>query len=264
LTRVIVHAGFHKTGTSSLQTYLDQNRATLAPWFAYYGQKEFLDAGAHARVYAQRRFWWRRQLFRRALRRFLTTLPDAPVIVLSRENFSGVMPGHRGWFGTPVLTYPRAAIPLARDIIAALKTRFGPEVQIEFLYTLRDQESWLNSVHGHLLRSIRLTQSFNQFVQIFADTPDLRQQSEQIARAIAPVPVRVAWLEDYADEPQGPAAAILDLAGVPDEQFTTLPHAAHRNVGQTPDIRKKFLDLNRNGGTRRALRRAKQAVQKSG
>ena len=29
--RVIVHAGFHKTGTTSLQDFLYQNKSSLAP-----------------------------------------------------------------------------------------------------------------------------------------------------------------------------------------------------------------------------------------
>jgi hypothetical protein len=31
MTRVIVHAGYHKTGTTSLQDFLHRNRAALAP-----------------------------------------------------------------------------------------------------------------------------------------------------------------------------------------------------------------------------------------
>ena len=77
MTRVIVHAGFYKTGTTSLQAYLARHRAALAPWFDYYGQADFEQAGAEARIYGQRPFPWRKARFRAALRRFLAGIPDA-------------------------------------------------------------------------------------------------------------------------------------------------------------------------------------------
>ena len=55
---VIVHAGFYKTGTTSLQKYLARNRRALKPVFDFYGQDDFKSAGARARTYAQRPFFW--------------------------------------------------------------------------------------------------------------------------------------------------------------------------------------------------------------
>lgn len=260
MTRVIVHAGFHKTGTTSLQDYLKQNRTALQPCLTYYGKADFPQAGAHARIYGQHRFWWRRLMFRRAFRRFLAAIPEAPVIVLSRETFSGAMPGHRTLGGRRVEDYAGAAVPLAREILRGLRGRFGPEVEVEFLYTLRDREDWLASVHGHLLRSIHLTEDLAAFAAGFASPPDPEAEAARIAWALAPVPVHVAWLEDLGRRPDGPAAAVLDLAGVPDALRAGLPLADRRNSGQTAALRAEFLRLNRAGGSRVALKAAKEAL----
>lgn len=258
MTRVIVHAGFHKTGTSSLQDFLKQNRAALKPVLTYYGKADFVKAGVHARIYGQRQFWWRRLLFRRAFRRFLAAVPDAPLIVLSRETFAGAMPGHRKLGGSRVENYADAAIPLAREILRGLRRRFGPDVAVDFLYTLRDRDSWLDSVHGHLLRSIHLTDDLADYLAGFHVLPDPEVDANRIAKALAPVPVHIAWLEDYADLPEGPAGAVLDLAGVPDDFRLALAPVGPRNPGQSRAVRDVFLKINRAGGSRAELKAKKE------
>jgi len=243
--RVIVHAGFHKTGTSSLQDYLLRHRDTLAPAFTYYGQPHFPKAGNAARRYALRRFPWRLWAFRLRLRRFLSSIPDAPLIVISRENLSGATPGQPDWRGRTITAYAPAAIPLARATVAELRRRFGPEVRIEFFYTLRASEPWLRSLYGHHLRGRRLTEDFPGFRARFADGFDLRDEAARLAAALAPVPVHTAALEDYAGARSGPAEALFDLIELDPELRAGLPRALRWNVGQRPAIEAEFLRLNR-------------------
>ena len=155
MTRVIVHAGFHKTGTTSLQTHLAKLRQDVKPWFDYYGQNDFKNAGARARIYAQKPFLHRKLRFRLSFRAFLNSVPDAEVIVLSRETFCGVMPGHRDWRGRMLQSFAAAAVPLCRVVESELARRFDSP-RIEFVFTTREREAWIRSVYGHLLRSIHL------------------------------------------------------------------------------------------------------------
>ena len=245
MTKVIVHAGFHKTGTTSLQNFLGQNRNQLAPYFTYYGKADFLHAGANARLYGQRPYYWRLIRFRRSFRRFLNSIPDAPVIILSRETFSGVMPGHRDVRGRTIQNQTDVAITLAREIHAGLIKRFGAATQVEFIYTTRDTESWIRSVYGHLLRSIHLTDDYDAFRAGFPTLAGPDQTTATIARALAPIPVHTARLADYADIPAGPADAILQLAGVPDEATAALKPATRANAGQSLELEQQFLALNR-------------------
>lgn len=259
MTRVIVHAGFHKTGTSSLQIYLARHRAAFKPWFDYYGQADFEQAGARARVYAQRRFRWRLHAFRKALRRFLAAIPDCETLVLSRENFSGAMPGHRDWRGRSVMDFHTAAEPLLRVVGSELRRRFGPDVQIELLFTTRDRERWIRSVYGHLLRSIHLTETFDDFRARFPDLPELESEARRISRAVR-LPVHTRAVEDIGARRAGPALAVLELAGVPEEAWAALAPAARANAGQSQALEAAFLALNRSGKSKAELKRIKDRM----
>lgn len=258
--RVIVHAGFHKTGTSSLQTYLGSHRALLSPYFNYYGKMQFLQAGAAGRIYGQRPFPWRLWRFRQLFRAFLTTVQPARVIVLSRETFSGIMPGHKRFLGGQVTDFQSAAIPLARTITSELKRRFGPETEIIFLYTLRARMPWITSAYGHLLRSIRLTKDLDPFVAQFPATFDLGREAQVIRDAIKPIQVRTSWLEDSARHRLGPATPLLEAAQVPSWVIDELPGAERINTGHSAALLQEFLRMNREMSNRQALKAAKEAL----
>jgi len=259
MTRVIVHAGYHKTGTTSLQDFMATNRTALAPHVRYYGKADFLAAGAHARIYAQRPFPWRLWRFRRSFRRFLSTLDPGGTIVLSRETFSGGMPGHRQLGGKLMMSYS-AAPALARVIVQALRRRFGPGTDITFFYSLRDREAWIRSVHGHLLRSIRIIDDFDAFRARFPDLKGPAQEARAMARHLAPIPVVTASLDDHANTPEGTAAALLDLLDIPAPLRASLKPARRANTGETPEMRAEFLRLNRSGLTGSALKQAKETL----
>ncbi len=257
MTRVIAHAGFHKTGTTSLQAFLERNAGALAPHIAIY-QKQALKRARHpGRLYGQFPVVWRRWLFRYAFREFLATVADAPTIVISRENFCGMMLGLRG---NRPRHYAHTAVPLAREIIRELRRRFGPEVKIEFLYTTRDGESFLKSVWGHALRTTRLRQDYPAFRAGFGPLPDLDAEARAIAEAIAPVPVHIAPLETYGPNPFGPARALLDLLDLPKELEASLKPATRNNPGQSDALSQTFLELNRGALRGRALYAVKEEL----
>lgn len=251
--RVLVHAGFYKTGTTSLQRFLGDNRAALTPWFAYYGPGDFHNAGAEARRYGQEPFPGPLKRFRLALRSFLQGVPDAENIVLSRENFTGAMPGHRDWLGEALIGFPHAK-PLLRDLKKELRRRFGPEARIETLFTTRERTAWLRSIHGHLLRSIRLEEDFEQFSARFAALGPLSKEARRLGAD------HVVALEDIALRHCGPAAAVLDLMGVPQTTQEALPAAQRANTGQDAGLQSEFLRLNRSDLPKPALKAAKEAL----
>jgi len=260
MTRVIVHAGFHKTGTSSLQDFIAQNHTALAPYLRYYSKPDLPAAGTAARLYGQRPYVWRRLGFRRAFRRFLAGIPDDPTIVISRETFGGIMPGHRDLFGRQINDMTATAIALAQEMTAAIHRRFGPQTEIVLLYTTRQTDSWMASVYGHLLRSIHLTTDFPEFLAGFEPLPDPQKSANRIAKALSPIPVHIARLEDFSDHPHGPAAAVLDLARVPDQARARLTRAAHKNPRQPASLEKEFLKLNRSNRPKNQLKQIKDQM----
>ena len=264
---IIIHPGFHKTGTTSLQTHLAQNARTLAPWLRIYGKEALGDAGSAARRYGQRPFPWRLRDFRMKFRRFLDGLPDipekgGPIPLITRETLSGPMPGHRDALGRVITGYRRAALPLARTMVSELRRRFGPDARILFFYTTRNREAWLKSVHGHLLRSIRLRDDLESFRRRLGPGPALEEEVAHLARALAGpgVTVHAEPLERWGSTRGGLATPLLRLAGVPDEVIDSLPPAGHENRGQGDALREEFLALNRATGDKTALRAAKAAL----
>ena len=261
MTHVIVHAGFHKTGTTSVQDFFADNHAALKPYVDYHGQGDALHRSAVAsRIFAKKPFPWRLAAVRRALARDLAKLPDAPVILLSREHFSGVMPGHRYWTGGRVRRFSRAAKPLSRAIRAELRARFGEDVQITFFYTTRDWESWIGSVHGHLLRAIDLTDDLTSFRARFSPRYGPEPEAERMRRYLAPVPVVTARLEDHGASREGAAGVLLELIGVPPEVRATLVPARRSNAGRDGATRDALRVLNEQEMSKTARKAAKDAL----
>ncbi|MGR3434333.1 MAG: hypothetical protein ACU0CO_05515 [Shimia sp.] len=251
-TRVLIHPGYHKTGTTSLQTWLATNRAALAPYVACYGKDALGPVGSTARLYGQRPFAWRLWAFRRALRAFLAGVPPGPILI-TRETLAGAMPGHRGPLGRPIHRYGPASRAMARVMRAEIDRRF-PGAEIAFLYTLRDRAAWMESVHGHLLRSIRITETQGAFA--VRPIPGPAAEAAAMARHL-PCPVLTASLDDGAEALTRP---IRTFFGVPDD--LALAPIGHENQGQPPALRAAFARLNDDppGDRPSDLRAAKAAL----
>jgi hypothetical protein len=81
-----------------------------------------------------------------------------------------------------------------------------------------------------------------------------------MARALAPIPVVTAALEDFATHPEGPAAALLDLLEVPADLRAGLKPARRGNSGQSGDMREAFRELNAQALGKSELKRRKDAL----
>lgn len=212
MVRVLLHTGFHKTGTTSLQTLLTQNRDALAP-YVQISRLDSLDSpGIAARLFGQRPTPKRLRAYRAALQEAVNDLPDAPVVILSRENLSGPMPGYRRWGLWRITRYDLAPV-LLKPIIRALRRRYGPDVQIELVLTTRRHPEWVASVLGHLARSGQKTGP--RLARRLNAAPDLPAQADWIARKTGLTVPHLIALEKWGQHPLGPGAALLELAGVP-------------------------------------------------
>lgn len=255
---ILIHAGFHKTGTSSLQAFLGRNKDKLSGHFHFFGKSDFRGVGARARRYGERPFPWRLSHFQRGLRDFLASLPDSGRIVLSRETFCGIMPGHRRGFRT-VRDYRRTALPLAQTICSELANRYGADRRVAFLYTVRDPAAWTASIHGHLLRSIRLRDDLVAF-ESRIDPDHLPGLVADIRDSLSGTEVHMANLIDYEDKPGACASAVLDIMGVSEDTRATLRPVKPRNIGHTQDTLDQFLELNRTIRRGTVLKATKEAL----
>ena len=152
IPHIIVHAGFHRTGTTSVQVFLDQNAEALSPHIQVLRRRDFQALAQSTRRYTLGRFRpvqrWR---LVRDLRKTLARItPDHRPILLSWEGFSGTVPG---W---GKVTDYRTAAPLAGRIARELTRRFGAKARITFAYSTRDPAAWRKSAHAHLIKYLSL------------------------------------------------------------------------------------------------------------
>lgn len=205
--RVIVHACFYRTGTTSVQAFLSLNRRAIAPYAKIYMGERLGAATSLGRVYGKLPVFWRRRAFARAMDRFLTSIVPSPCIVISRESFCGMMIGYTR-LGRTAARYAETAIPLAREIRRAVVARFGPDLDLTFVYTTRNPDAVTHSSYGHVLRSSRMRDTPEQFAVRFADTLDLENEAALIRHASSPTRVATIHLDSWADHPFGPAAPL--------------------------------------------------------
>jgi hypothetical protein len=254
MTRVLVHAGFHKTGTTSLQTFLALNRAAYAP-DVHLAIRDDLGLARHTgRLYGQRPGRVRLMLHRRALARFVARLPEVPLILISRETLAGAMPGYQRHDGTTVHVYAEAPALLSA-LKDALVARFGTGARIELAFTTRAPQAWGKSLYRHWLRTLPLTESPETFAARIGPLPGLDATARDLGQRLA-LPLHVWPLEDWGNAPLGVPEPLLDLIGRP----PGLVPAPRRNPAGSADLARRFLELNRTMRPGAALRAAKDRM----
>lgn len=263
MTRVIVHAGFHKTGTTSLQDFLARNRKAFRPYCKLYIRGDLKRSFHLCRVYGSLPVIATRLAFRYAFRQFLKGIPDSPAIVLSRECFSGVVLGNPRALCNPSFQYAPIAVRLAREIIRELRRRFGTDTQIEFLYTTRERDAFLQSTYAHVVAGSRLALDAPDFFAQFDDGFSLENEAGQIATKIDPVKVHIEPLENVATSPFGPGEILLRVLGVPETEWDRFVAPRKRNQSQPKSLESEFLALNRSGLRGQELKDAKLALVKA-
>ncbi len=140
--RVIVHAGFHKTGTTTVQQYLRANSKHLWKRCALVLPTKLHSNAARMAVrYSRFGTDALLQHYEADLYAALSALDvgDKRTVLISDENLSGQMPGRNGQMGysaTPAL------MSRTEDAICDV---FGVETDVVFVFTTRAPEAWLKS-----------------------------------------------------------------------------------------------------------------------
>ena len=252
---LILHAGFHKTGTSSLQQTLKANRGAIKTHcnlVLKFRLKELLHA---TRGYST----WRDPLsLAKLAHRADTWLADQPDyahrgLIASAEEFAGHMPGREG------IDDYSAALDLLPELVAAFGRRYtAPDLHVVF--TTRNAESWLNSAYWEHVKSSSMTMTLSEFQTRYATAADFAPLLDQLADKIAPIPLHRIALEDWKDHPLGLAPPMLDLVGVDGETQSTLAPIPPVNTRLPDALLQELLDLNRNISDRETRKTAKQRL----
>lgn len=237
---IVIHAGFHKTGTSSVQAVLKANRQALKPHLLTVLKPKIKPLLAAARGYSTWRDPISRVKFASRAEDFTATLPRLKHrgLLISAEEISGHMPGRDG-----VNDY-RAAIVLMKDLRRAFEQRFDAP-DLRFVFTLRQADDWLHSAYWEHVKSASMTLGFKEFSAQFSSATAFQPVLARITKAVAPYPVTTFSLEANQSHPLGPADPLLRLFGLSDSEladFTPVPPANQR---LPQDVLDRLLQINR-------------------
>ncbi len=254
--RIVFHAGFHKTGTTTIQKTLRQNRKLLRPDTRIVFRDGMLGLCEAARGYSATQSNLDLGMVQFETVETLQRFSDFDgTIVLSSEDLSGHMPGRKG-----LKTY--TAAPKILGAIYEATHEVFPEAEVSFFFGTRATKPWLKSCYVQHLRATRITQSAEEYVTAYRVSALLNRIIEATQKAIPDAVVVSSALEDSADQKLGPLAPLLDHLKIPKsikDQFETLPAA-----NTSPPIAKldKLLELNRSELSDDELRIAKRALNK--
>ena len=243
MTRVIIHAGFHKTGTTSLQRFLEINAAALAPYVRVILKPQMEDLASCARDCSNAtppkrtaRAAFKKQ-FAALLKR--TSLGKNQTLLISCEALVGRMPGRDN-----VEAFD-AAPTLAEDMLTVASQHFGDGLGITFFYTTRAPDAWMHSAYAHLLQQTKFTMTVGEFATKYARASDLKATMSEISNAIAPHKPEVSALEATSPQHFGPASDLLTLLDLPHQVIETLQPAPQVNRGGSAFEQRKMIAFNK-------------------
>ncbi len=255
MRRIIFHAGFHKTGTTSLQQTLRANRQALKA-----DMRLVLRPGMTALCEAARGFSRSREDIDLGLVKYEAALlaeqldkETAGTILISSEDLGGHMPGRF------LLRNYSAAPHLMRALTVAF-TAACPGDELTFFFTTRAPAPWLSSCYAQHLKTTRMTMNEDEYVSRLRESADFETVLDQIKDEVGRHAVIDAALEEYTQSPLGPADAVLDLIGLTDRRRAALVAGPVANQQPSEPLKHELLALNRSDLDTAALRAAKRAL----
>lgn len=252
--KVVIHSGFHKTGTSTVQQALRENRRLLQPHLAVRLKGQMKELMHATRGYSM----WRDPLtLAKATRRFgavLDGLVDMPrrVLVISAEELSGHMPGRDN-----LLDYSAAPILLKR-FCSEIADRF-PHAEQAIYFSTRAPDEWLKSAYWEHVKSSSMTLGYDVFARSFRGATDFEKVISDVQEGVT-ASVHSCPLETSANLPLGPADPLFDLCDMPlDLRAKIIPKKAE-NRRYDDAVLLALLDANRAYADRDERKAVKQKI----
>lgn len=237
--KIVVHAGFHKTGTSTVQAVLRTNRKALMPALAIRLKGQMQELISTTRGYST---YLTSDALEKVSRRFDALLDDLPgmprrTLLLSAEELSGHMPG-RG----PLADYSAAPV-LMYQFWQRAQEKF-PQTPVVFCFATRAPEAWRRSAWAEHVKSSGMQLAFEDYSARYPTASDLPDVVSEVRRRV-PAPVHSYTLEDCANLPLGPADPVLDLCDVSDDIRSALIPQPPQNTRMSEDMLVALLEINR-------------------
>jgi hypothetical protein len=240
MRRVIIHAGFHKTGTTHLQQTLRVNRAALHPDVRLVLRPGMVALCETARAYSKSREDYDLALIKYEAAMLIERLSNetATTLILSSEDLAGHMPGRHSLHGY-------GAAPAIMQAIAVGFRTAAPDDELTFFFTARAAEPWLRSCYAQHLRASRMIWDEADYLKRFKTSAEHGKIINLVRRAIPSYSVLDAALEDHSTSRLGIAAVLLDHAGIDPTRRAALIPSDTRNSALPPALLAEILTLNR-------------------
>ena len=255
--RVLIHPGFHKTGTSSLQRAALASAEALEPRLRVLLTDHLRPATQIARRYAIHHRVKALDDFGAAFADHISGLDpaDPRPVLISSEALIGQIPGRKG-----VWTYA-AALPLLMAAVEVLHRHAGTSrADITVWFTTRAAEDWKRSAYWQNLRSERLTEAFDSYQ---AKLDRGARMDDVVAEVRAALDGQAQVLSDRIERigspSLGPLGAALDLLDLPADGLAPQPFHNVQPAGAAEEL----LALNRSALDDEALAEAKSMFMKS-
>ncbi len=245
MPRIVLHPGFHKTGTSTTEHMLLRNADIMAQHCQILGNPQLGDAPEWAKRFSTRRDNTSLKAFARAWNAALSSLEDRPAIITCVDLF-GRIPGH------PQVTDYSATPALLNAMISGLEARFAEALDLRVHLSTREPEAWLRSLWFQNLKVHRVTEDREEFGSKFRGLSTFDQKDYS-----SKWPISVEPLEKSRAHPLGPAGPLLDLIGLPDDIRNQLSPQKPLKVSFSDEGIAVLLDLNRSDLSEDELRAAK-------
>ncbi len=241
--RIVVHGGFHKTGTTSIQSFLTANGKHLWPHMALVMPARINDITKIATMHSVIRDPLSLDEYQFRMTTFLRTLDIGKKrhMCISSENLAGLIPGRSGkenYAGCPDL------MAATKD---ALREVFGPDLSITFYLSTRDPQSWLRSSYWQNLRASDLKMDFDTYADIFKVAADFGPILAETQAALGDTPLLTMPMEETLTMEFGPATPLIDLFGLPAQTRNALSAPEMKNLSPDAAIIAQILALNRSG-----------------
>lgn len=246
--RVILHAGFHKTGTSHVQRTLRANAHALKPHVTLRLKRDMKPLMHATRSFSALGDMDGLVAVAGAFNALLDGVPDGDCLIIAAEELSGHLPGR------PKVPDYGAAPVLAELYANAIQTRW-PGTETTFHYGTRAPQDWLASAYWEHVKSASMTMDLDAFCARYSAAAGL----EGVARQVAELGLNVHTTAlEAADGPFGPAGPVLDLCGLPPDLGLS-PQPPHNT--RLPDpVLLDLLAANRAYPERAARKAAKAAI----
>ncbi len=251
--RVVIHPGFHKTGTSTVQRALRVNRSLLKPYLRSILKPPLKETCHASRGYST----WRDPIslhkFRRRFRAVLKDISAMPrrTLLISAEELSGHLPGRDG-----LDSY--AAAPVLARVMRETVAGVMPQTELIFYYSTRSPDPWMRSAYWQHVRASSMTLDFDEYATRYCGSADLDGIVDAVAADVE-TGVHRAVLDETGDLPAGPATPLLDLCDVPREiQAQMQTETINTHLGE--DVLQALLQANRAHSDHDARSAAKSAI----